>query len=88
MRSTAILRPTSHCAWPSRRSASRASSPRRSWPLPANTLVRRAEVAGAGFINFYLTSDAGADTLTRVHTLGDLAGYIDELLASKGEAPA
>ena len=43
--------------------------------LPANTLVRRAEVAGAGFINFYLTSDAGADTLTRVHTLGERYGH-------------
>ena len=29
-----------------------------------------------------------AEIRTRVFTLGDLAGYIDELLASKGEAPA
>ena len=29
-----------------------------------------------------------AEIRSRVHTLGDLAGYIDELVASKGEAPA
>jgi acyl carrier protein len=29
-----------------------------------------------------------AEIRSRVHTLGDLAGYIDELLAAKGEAPA
>ena len=29
-----------------------------------------------------------AEIRSRVHTLGDLAGYSDELVASKGEAPA
>jgi acyl carrier protein len=29
-----------------------------------------------------------AEIRSRVHTLGDLADYIDELLAAKGEAPA
>jgi len=42
--------------------------------LPANSFVQRAEVAGAGFINFFLTADAGVDTLARVHELGDRYG--------------
>jgi len=34
--------------------------------LPASSLVTRAEVAGAGFINFYLAADAQAAALRRV----------------------
>jgi arginyl-tRNA synthetase len=34
--------------------------------LPASALVARAEVAGAGFINFYLAADAQAGALRRV----------------------
>lgn len=38
--------------------------------LPANPLVDRAEVAGAGFINFYLSWQAYAGELTRIHEQG------------------
>jgi arginyl-tRNA synthetase len=38
--------------------------------LPASPLVRKAEVAGAGFINFYLAGDARANVLQQVHALG------------------
>ena len=43
--------------------------------LPPNPLIARTEVAGAGFINFYLTASAGAETLARVHELGERYGY-------------
>jgi arginyl-tRNA synthetase len=42
--------------------------------LPANSLVARTEVAGAGFINFFLTTAAYARELTNVHELGDRYG--------------
>ncbi len=42
--------------------------------LPASPLVARAEVAGAGFINFFLTQDAYARELERIHTLGERYG--------------
>jgi arginyl-tRNA synthetase len=42
--------------------------------LPSNTLVARTEVAGAGFINFFLTTEAYAHELTKVHELGDRYG--------------
>jgi arginyl-tRNA synthetase len=42
--------------------------------LPPNPLVARAEVAGAGFINFFLTSEAYARELANVHELGDRYG--------------
>jgi arginyl-tRNA synthetase len=42
--------------------------------LPANSLVARAEVAGGGFINFFLTTDTYARELTKVHELGDRYG--------------
>jgi arginyl-tRNA synthetase len=42
--------------------------------LPANSLVARTEVAGAGFINFFLTTEAYARELTKVHELGDRYG--------------
>jgi len=38
--------------------------------LPANPLVARTEVAGAGFINFFLTKDAYADEIARIHAEG------------------
>jgi arginyl-tRNA synthetase len=42
--------------------------------LPANELVERTEVAGAGFINFYLKSAASTQELARIHELGDAYG--------------
>jgi arginyl-tRNA synthetase len=42
--------------------------------LPSNSLVARTEVAGAGFINFFLTTEAYAHELTKVHELGDRYG--------------
>jgi len=41
--------------------------------LPASPLITRAEVAGAGFINFFLAKDLYAREVTRVHDEG--AGY-------------
>jgi len=38
--------------------------------LPQNPLVARAEVAGAGFINFFLTKQAYADEIARIHAEG------------------
>ncbi|MFL6604324.1 MAG: arginine--tRNA ligase [Steroidobacteraceae bacterium] len=45
--------------------------------LPANALVARTEVAGAGFINFFLTADAYAQELGRIQELGDRYGRSD-----------
>jgi arginyl-tRNA synthetase len=42
--------------------------------LPANDLVARTEVAGAGFINFFLSSHAHAQELARIHELADRYG--------------
>ncbi len=42
--------------------------------LPRNAFIARAEVAGAGFINFYLTADAYARELVRIHELGEHYG--------------
>jgi arginyl-tRNA synthetase len=42
--------------------------------LPRNTLVERAEVAGGGFVNFYLRTDAYAQELAQVHELGAAYG--------------
>jgi arginyl-tRNA synthetase len=42
--------------------------------LPSNSLVARTEVAGAGFINFFLTSDAYARELTKIHEQADRYG--------------
>jgi arginyl-tRNA synthetase len=42
--------------------------------LPPSPLVARAEVAGAGFINFHLTADAYARELARLHELGERYG--------------
>ena len=45
--------------------------------LPANALVARTEVAGAGFINFFLTAEAYGQELARIHELGDRYGRSD-----------
>jgi arginyl-tRNA synthetase len=42
--------------------------------VPANELIERIEVAGAGFINFYLKSAASTQELARIHELGDAYG--------------
>jgi arginyl-tRNA synthetase len=42
--------------------------------LPANPFIAKTEVAGAGFINFFLTTDAYAQELASVHELGDRYG--------------
>ena len=42
--------------------------------LPANALITRTEVAGAGFINFTLARDLYAREVVRVHELGDAYG--------------
>jgi len=42
--------------------------------LPANAFIAKAEVAGAGFINFFLTTDAYARELASVHEQGDRYG--------------
>ena len=42
--------------------------------LPANALIARAEVAGAGFINFFLKTDAYSQELASISQLGDRYG--------------
>ena len=42
--------------------------------LPASPLVARTEVAGAGFINFFLTAEAYALELAGIHELGERYG--------------
>jgi len=42
--------------------------------LPVSQLVARTEVAGAGFINFFLTADAYALELASIHELGERYG--------------
>jgi arginyl-tRNA synthetase len=42
--------------------------------LPANALITRAEVAGAGFINFTLAKDLAFRELARVYELGEAYG--------------
>jgi arginyl-tRNA synthetase len=42
--------------------------------LPPNSLVARTEVAGAGFINFFLTPEAYSQELANIHELGDRYG--------------
>ncbi len=42
--------------------------------LPANSLVAKTEVAGAGFINFFLTADAYGRELASIHELGEAYG--------------
>ena len=42
--------------------------------LPASPQVVKVEVAGAGFINFFLAGDAQAQVLRQIHALGDAFG--------------
>ena len=42
--------------------------------LPASPQVVKVEVAGAGFINFFLAGDAQAQVLRQIHELGDAFG--------------
>lgn len=42
--------------------------------LPASPFVSRVEVAGNGFINFFLAPDALAREIRRIHELGDAYG--------------
>src|SRR5579872_4896601 len=42
--------------------------------LPANDLVSRTEIAGAGFINFFLTPAAYAHELSQIRELGERYG--------------
>ncbi|HVS77610.1 MAG TPA: arginine--tRNA ligase, partial [Steroidobacteraceae bacterium] len=42
--------------------------------LPASPLVARTEIAGAGFINFFLTPDAYGRELAAIHERGDRYG--------------
>jgi arginyl-tRNA synthetase len=42
--------------------------------LPANAAVAKAEVAGAGFINFFLRPNAFAPGIRRIHELADAYG--------------
>lgn len=42
--------------------------------LPPTPVIERTEIAGAGFINFFLARDAGAAELMRVHELGTRYG--------------
>jgi arginyl-tRNA synthetase len=42
--------------------------------LPPNAFIARTEIAGAGFINFFLTNDAYARELATVHELGERYG--------------
>jgi len=42
--------------------------------LPASPLVAKAEVAGAGFINFFLTTASFTGALAQIHELGEAYG--------------
>jgi arginyl-tRNA synthetase len=42
--------------------------------LPANSLIARTEIAGAGFINFFLKTDAYSQELAKIGELGDRYG--------------
>ena len=44
--------------------------------LPMNSMIERAELAGAGFINFFLRKDIFAHELARVHELGENYGRV------------
>jgi len=50
--------------------------------LPANPYVSKAEVAGAGFINFFLVKDVFASEIRRIHELGEKYGQSQ---AGKGQ---
>jgi arginyl-tRNA synthetase len=42
--------------------------------LPENPYIAKAEVAGAGFINFFLVKDVAAREIRRIHELGEAYG--------------
>lgn len=42
--------------------------------LPANALIARTEIAGAGFINFFLAPEAYVQELARIHEQGERYG--------------
>jgi len=42
--------------------------------LPENAMVAKAEVAGAGFINFFLVKDVAACEIRKIHELGEAYG--------------
>ncbi len=42
--------------------------------LPESAAIARVEIAGAGFINFYLAADATASVVRRIRELGDAYG--------------
>ncbi len=42
--------------------------------LPANSLIARTEIAGAGFINFFLSGQAYAEEVSRIHAETDRYG--------------
>ena len=42
--------------------------------LPANEAIAKVEIAGPGFINFFLATDALAREIRRIHELGDAYG--------------
>jgi arginyl-tRNA synthetase len=46
--------------------------------LPANALVAKADIAGPGFINFFLANDAQTAIIRRILDAGDVFGLSDE----------
>ncbi len=75
MRSTATLQPTLRCALRKRRAQIRATLAQAIVAaLPASPLVARTEVAGAGFINFFLSKQAYADEIARIHSEAERYG--------------
>ena len=42
--------------------------------LPSDAAIEKVEIAGAGFINFFLAKAAQADVVRRIHELGDAYG--------------
>jgi len=51
--------------------------------LPSNTLIVKAEVAGAGFINFHLVKDVFTREIARVHELGERYGRAEPAVRRK-----
>ena len=71
----AISRPTRRCGSRRRPAASRASWRRQIVAaLPASPLLARTEIAGAGFINFFLTPAAYGRELAVIHERGERYG--------------
>jgi arginyl-tRNA synthetase len=51
--------------------------------LPPNKLIARTEVAGAGFINFFLSPEAYAQELARIHAEGERYGTSNQAQAER-----